>query len=263
MLAVRIACILAVVLSVSASAEAAAPIVREEQRVVVGGVEELWRLEWTRAPSPACGPEQPEWSTCPCSGFAFGESGPLVLVRKRPGKEDERLDLGQFFIEMESPADAGEAVLRRWNVEKNDDDESDSPGFTARVQARPPATVMRFGDYDHDGQATEFLLQVGTLPCGKKMMVAIGVSSKTPRLHVFHTVERPDKPLVLQASQWEVLLSAQGPVTVLDWQCGDHGSDSQTDLELSADDGSIHATKIEYECTMDDKRGPELGKENL
>ncbi len=263
MLLARVMCVVVLLVSVSAVAETPGPIVREEQRVRVEGVEEVWRLEWTKAPSPACSPEQPEWVTCPCNGFAFGEGGSLVLVRKRPGQPDEKFDLGQFFETFDSPAEPGEAVLQRWNAEDTDVDESDSPGFAERVRARSPATVMRFEDYNHDGQATEFLLQVGTLPCGKRMMVAVGVTRRTPRLHVFHTVKHPEKPLVLQASQWAALLRAQGPVTVLDWQCGDHGSESETELELSADGGSIHAKKIEYQCTEDGTRGPELGKEDL
>ena len=114
---------------------------------------------------------------------------------------------------------------------------------------------MRFGDYDHDGQATEFILQVGTLPCGKKMSVAIGVSRQNPRLHVFSTAEHPERPLVLQAWQWESLLGAKAPIKVTDWKCGDHGSDAETELELSADENGIHATNWTYECDQDGRRG--------
>jgi hypothetical protein len=264
MVLVRMVSVILLLAAAPVLADTAPPIVREEQQVTVNGVDETWRLEWAKQPKPTCAPDQPEWVSCPCNGFAFGERGTLVLVRKRPGQEDERLELNQFFgKDLDSPADPGEAVLRRWNVDDKDIDKTDTPGFAALARRRPNARVMRLADYDHDGEATEFLLQVGTLPCGKEMMVAVGVSRVNPRLHAFRTVERPKKPLILQASHWQALLDAQGPVTVLDWRCADHGSETETDLELSADAGRIHAKKIEYQCTEKAARGPEVGREDL
>ncbi len=111
-------------------------------------------------------------------------------------------------------------------------DEAKLPDFAARVSTRPAAKMMRFGDYDHDGKATEFVFQVGTLPCGKRMSVVIGVSDENPRLHVFGAAENPNKPLILQASHWEALLQAKSPVKVVDWNCGDHGSDRETELHI-------------------------------
>ena len=228
-------------------------------------MEETWRLEWAGAPKPVCSPDEPDiWFTCPCAGFAFGEKGNLTLVRKRPGQSYERLDLSKLFTgDMDGPADAGEVVLRRWDVHEEDLDDSRSPGFVARVRARPTATVMRFGDYDHDGKATEFVFQVGTLPCGKKMSVVIGVSDSNPRLHVFGAAQNPDKPLILQASHWEALLGAKSPVKVVDWKCGDHGSDRETELQLSADKNGIHVSRTEYECNEDGSRGKFIKKEGL
>jgi hypothetical protein len=256
-------CLVVLLGGMSAFAENPNPVVREEHKVVVDGVEELWRLEWVCPPSPACSPDEPDvWWTCPCEGFAFGEQGNLVLVRKKPGQKEERFDLTLLFDgQYEAPGELGKVVLRRWEVEKQDMDESKSPDFAARVRARPIAQVMRFGDYDHDGQASEFLLQIGTLPCGKKMSVAIGVSRQNPRLHVFSSAEHPERPLVLQAGQWEALLQAKGPVKVMDWQCGDHGSDAETELELYVDTNGIHATISTYECDQDGRRGKFTGKE--
>lgn len=53
----------------------APPEIREEQKVLVNGISEVWRLEWKSPPTPACSPE--DIITCPCSGFAYGESGQL------------------------------------------------------------------------------------------------------------------------------------------------------------------------------------------
>lgn len=256
-------CLVVLLTGMSAFGENLTPVTREEHKVVVDGVEEHWRLEWATPPSPACSPDEPDvWSTCPCSGFAFGERGNLVLVRKKPGGDEERFALRQLFAgDFDAPGNVGEVVLRRWDVQEEDMDQSDSPDFAERVQARPPATVMRFRDYDHDGQATEFILQVGTLPCGKKMSVAIGVSRQNPRLHAFRTTEHPERPLVLQAWQWESLLGAKAPIKVTDWKCGDHGSDAETELELAVDENGIHATNWTYECDQDGRRGKFTGKE--
>ncbi|MGO9121390.1 MAG: hypothetical protein ACLQPD_27745 [Desulfomonilaceae bacterium] len=252
-----------ILIGVSAQAQDPASLIREEQKIFINGVEETWLLEWASAPKPVCSADEPDiWSTCPCAGFAFGEKGNLALVRKRSGQPDERLELNKLFTgDLDGPAEAGEAVLRRWDVYENDLDNSDSPDFAARVLTRPPAKIMRFGDYDHDGKATEFVFQVGTLPCGKKMSVVIGVSDKNPRLHVFGAAENSDKPLILQASHWEALLQAKSPVKVVDWKCGDHGSDRETELLLSADKNGIHASSVEYECKDDGSRGKLVKKE--
>jgi hypothetical protein len=258
-----ITCFLALLVGTSALAEKPNSAIREEHKVVVDGIEELWRLEWAGPTIPVCSPEEPDvWMTCPCSGFAFGESGKLVLVRKKPGQQEERFDLSQLFTgEYDTPGEEGQVVLRRWDVDKRDMDDSKSPDFSARVRARPVDQVMRFADYDHDGRATEFLLQVGTLPCGKQMSLAIGISRNKQHLHVFSTVEHPERPLVLQAWEWESLLRAKTPTRVLDWKCGDHAANAETELELSADAKGIHTTKWTYECDQDGRRGKLEGKE--
>ena len=252
-------------LSASNPAAAGGPVIRETRDIVINGVKEQWRLEWTSPPREVCGPEDPDWMTCPCMGFAFGEGGKLALVRKAPDKEEERLDLGPLFSGdgHDSPGESGEAVLRRWGERKGDIEQQDRPGFSARVRTRPVLKVIRFGDYDRDGRASEFLLQVGTLPCGKKMSVIIGISRKKEKLHVFTSVDRPDRPLVLQAWQWEKLRRAKGPVRVVSWPCGDHGSDTEAELELRADRGAIHSTRREFQCTADGKRGKLIKEESF
>jgi hypothetical protein len=260
-----IICFVVLLAGVFAHAENPVPVIREEHAVLVDGVEERWRLEWVSPPKPVCSPDDSEeWRTCPCTGFAFGERGNLVLVRKKPGQADERFDLNKLFAEgLDAPAEPGEAVLRRWDVDEKDLDEKNSANFASHVRARPNATVMRFGDYDHDGRATEFLLQVGTFPCGKKMCVAVGVSRHTPHLHVFSTVAHPERPLILQDWQWESLLRATGPIKVISWRCADHGSDTETELELSIKADGIHATNSEYQCDGEGSRGRLLNKEDF
>lgn len=241
------------------------PVIREERKIIINGVEELWQLEWAHTPNSACGPEDPEWNTCPCSGFAFGESGELTLVRKRQGQKDERLSLTPFFSdEYDSPASSStsKAVLPRWEVHEKDYDDSGKPDFVASVHSRPLMPIMNFNDYDHNGNSTEFMLQVGTLPCGKLMSIVVGISRANPHLHAFSSVKQPKKPLTLQAHQWEALRKAKGPIKVTDWQCGDHGSEEEVELELVAQNGNIHATRRTYEC-KENGRGKLLKKENF
>ncbi len=260
-----IICVVVLLAGVFAHAENPAPVIREEHTVLVDGVEERWQLVWTAPPKPACSPEDSDvWFSCPCAGFAFGERGNLVLVRKRPGQADERLELNKFFTEeLDPPGAPGQATLRRWDVDEKDLDDKTSANFASRVRARPDATVMRFGDYDHDGRPTEFLLQVGTFPCGKKMCAAVGISRRSPHLHVFSTVAHPERPLILQDWQWESLLRSEGPIKVISWRCADHGSDTETDLELSIETDGIHATLSHYECDGEGRRGRLLNKDDF
>ncbi len=252
--------------SIDALAENDKPILREERRIVIDGVEEVWRLEWAKPPSPACGPEDESWSTCPCTGFAFGEWGDLRLVRKRLGKKDELFSLNRLFEfgdDLPKPYDVSGSVLRRWDVSDGDYRISDSSGFADRVRTRPLAEVMHFVDYDHDGRASEFLLQIGTVPCGKRESVAVGISRKKGGLHVFSSTNRPKEPLILTSWQWEALSKAKGSVKVSDGLCGDHGSERERELELRAHSGNISATRRTYQCVDKGKRGLLIKKEDF
>lgn len=256
------------------------PILREERRIIINGVEETWRLEWLSPPTAACGPEDEEWVICPCNGFAFGETGDLRLVRKRLGRKDEQFRLNPLFEYGEDQPAPG-AVLRRWDVrdvdhkrwgivvEKNRDKKSAGPQFFADegIKARPLATIMEFFDYDHDGRATEFLLQIGTMPCGKRMCVVVGISRNNDRLHFFTSVNRPKEPLILTSWQWDALGKSKAPVRVIDWRCGDHASEEETEVELRAQNGSIYAARRTYKCVGEpgsqEARGRLLKKEDF
>jgi hypothetical protein len=120
---------------------------------------------------------------------------------------------------------------------------------------------MDLADYDHDGWSTEFFLQTGVLPCGKRMGVVIGLSAANRRLHVFGSALHPGKPLVLQKPQWDALRSSAGPGRVIDWTCGDHGSDTETEIELQATSAGIRAVRREFGCTP--ARGKLLSKTQL
>ncbi|MDB5442155.1 MAG: hypothetical protein JWP73_531 [Phenylobacterium sp.] len=249
---------LAIVMAIvcaSTSAPAAArrgDYMREQQVVTVGGTPEIWRLLWIGRPRPFCAADQVEMSlTCPCSGWAYGETGKLTLVRMRNGREVERMDLGGLFGDFDYPTDqtrSGEGYLPRWPEADGDIKRSEDPRLIAEVKRRSPVRIIQPADYDRDGSATEFLIQVGTLPCGKHQFAAIGVSKANPHLHAFGSAAHPNKPLVLPRRAWEALLSSPRPTPILIWECDDHGSEVRSLLEVSAQGGHIRAVDRDYGC---------------
>jgi hypothetical protein len=124
----------------------------------------------------------------------------------------------------------------------------DDDDFEARVAQRPLAHVMQMADFDHDGQATEFLFQVDTLPCGKHQMVLVGISKSNPHLHFFSSKGEPRKPLILGDWEWRALRDSPRPIDVIDWHCQDHGSDKQWRARLSADSGVIRVVRTFRQC---------------
>ena len=235
-----------------ASAATPDPLIREQKTVTVDGVQETWQLRWQHPPKSICGADQAETSmTCPCDGFAYGEQGKLFLVRLRPRHLPETLDLSRFFS-AEFPNTPGFAIVQRWapviNDADNDFKSRNNANFDLQVYKRPSVDLMNFGDYNHDGEATEFLIQVGTLPCGKHQMIAVGISKAHRRLHVIASADNPHKPLILGAQEWDALLKSNGSTTVVEWPCEDHGSRNEVDVELHAIDGVIHGKRLTYSC---------------
>jgi hypothetical protein len=224
--------------------------VREEQHLIVNGQSETWQLRWASKPKPFCGADDIGSSiTCPCRGFAYGEAGDLFVVRIKDGTEIDSLHLTPFFKDVIDKA----AVLPRWPFYNKDFEDSGRPGFLLRVKRRAVVQVMRFADYDHDGQSQEFYLQTDVLPCGKSTGIVVGLSQPNPRLHVLGSVSNPGKPLLMKKREWQALRDASGPVDVVDWACGDHGADTETRLRVSWSDEGISGVRGEYTCPEDPK----------
>ncbi|MGA2588929.1 MAG: hypothetical protein ABSH32_03355 [Bryobacteraceae bacterium] len=229
------------------SVEDPAALVRERQLVAIGNVTETWELRWKTPPKPACEPIDSSL-TCPCTGFAYGEGGDLILVRIRDGEEIDRLELTQLF--KGADVNLGEiAVLQRWEPNYETDFEaSQKNDFLDVVARRSIVKIMEFIDYDHDGQRSEFFLQTDTLPCGKRLGVVVGVSNSNQKLHVFGTATKPTEGLLLEKGAWEALSRAQGPIEIVEWPCGDHGSDEETTVRLEYTDKGIDGVRHTFAC---------------
>ena len=136
-------------------------------------------------------------------------------------------------------------------------------GLAAAIRARPVVRAMALGDYDHDGRATEFLLQVGTMPCGKRYSVLVGVSRADSALHVFRSVGHPERPLVLPTDVWERLRQSAGEVVGVEWPCGDHGAGTEPEVRVRAGPAGIDGVRTAYACGGDTVRGRRLSSERL
>ena len=223
-------------------------LIREVRRVVVDSVIEEWWLEWRTPPVPACDSGY-ELNICPCDGFAFGEEGELDLVRKAQGRAEERLPLTPYF---KSLGERDLAILPKWPRYRNDEDSGDSAGLLRRVRSRPIVSIMNFEDYDHDGRMTEFVLQIDARACGHRQAILVGISRQVPHLHVFGTVAHPSNPIVLQhPEEWTNLLKSRGHVTLVEWPCGDHGGELESDYELLLTPGGIRAFETLRSCGND------------
>jgi len=251
----RFAAFLLLSLAIVAPSQAAdVQVVREQKNVMVEGTKETWRLVWGNKPGTVCGPDEVYMAiTCPCSGWAYAEYGELSLVRNRGSREIERMDLGPLFGKFDYPEAnkvAGSAYLQRWPLKLSDLDRENNgdPHLIAEIERRPAPDVMKFADYDRDGAATEFLIQVETLPCGKLQFAAIGVTKTIPHLHALTSVAHPNTPLIMPLTAWQALLQSPGPTAVQMWACGDHGSETRSELVVSAISGALRVKDRKYSC---------------
>jgi hypothetical protein len=246
-------CVMMVGLPSAALARPKSFTIREQRSLLVRGIEETWQLVWIGRYHPACPPDDMDSSTSmPCSGIAYGEYGNLWLVRRRHGREVERMDLRPIFGHFDYPDYyhmRGKAYVQRWPFESGDYGR-EGPAFVAEVKRRPVSTIMKFADYDRDGHPTEFLIQVGTLGGGVQLFAAVGVSTLNPHLHAFSSVEKPGVPIEMKLRPWNALLTAPGPTRLTTWQCDDHDSPVQQDLIVSARQGKIHFREILLHCPV-------------
>jgi hypothetical protein len=244
-------------------AASSAPILRESRQVMIAGKTEQWQLVWETMPKPICGPDDPEMAmTCPCTGFAYGEMGDLTLQRKRGGRAIDRLALGEYFIDLPASDSDGLAAMQ-WRPFRMSDVDVPASRLLARVKARPAPRVMQLADYDRDGTASEFLVQVSAGPCGHTAYVAVGVSRANPRLHALGTARNPDSALVMAGSAWQALLDTKGEARATVRPCGDHGAEERGEMVLSTRNGVISARLLRFSCPDDGAQEVLLGREEM
>ena len=201
---------------------------------------EVWRFVWKATPKPFCAPDA-NAITCPCAGFAFGESGELDLVRMRGDSEIDRLPLTPLF------PDGKRAVMQRWNLLSSDNNILIKKNIIDEVSKRPTIQAMRFGDYNQDGRSTEFFIQTANEPCGRRMGVIVGLT-RSGKLHAFGTVRHPERPLVMRLELWDDLRTVNGRAELIDLPCGDHGSANQVSMQLRTTAAGIEATRRTFAC---------------
>jgi hypothetical protein len=108
---------------------------------------------------------------------------------------------------------------------------------------------MVLGDYDHDGRATELVLERSSNECGYSDAVVVGVSRTRDELHVFATAGAPGVEIALpHAAGWEQLRhELPGEVVVI--PCGYKGGwPTYEMIYVSRDDAGLHARHRRYEC---------------
>jgi hypothetical protein len=234
------------------AAPPAGPWVRETQTVVRDGVAEQWRLQWRTAPTIVCN-EVP--AACPCAGLTVAEAGQLELVRLRDGAPLERTALTSLGRFDEGP---GRFVLRRWEAPAG----TEGTLSAGALAALPSLRAMTVRDYDRDGRAQEFMLQVGAGPCGHTQNVVVGIAGAGTRLRVFSTAAHPERPLRFDAPASWTELAAHGVVDAVMVECGDHGADEAEVLHVEAAAGVLRATRTRYACTDDGARGARIAAED-
>ncbi len=264
-------CLAGICLAHKAVAAAELETIRQETEVSFNGKREVWQLKWLgEVKLGACTVSDAASAiTCPCQGFAEAESGHLVLDRIVDGNFVERLDVSERLKQL--PGDFGGILLPRWPVaggemlecleqERDGKHESACEQLKQRVQKRAPVNVMQMADYAHDGAATQFLLHVMNLPCGKPVSVAIGVTRARPRLDVLRGAENPTEPLALFNWEWEAMVKVSNLVTVVTWNCGDHGSEVETRDRIEVKGGDISVRREESKCDVHHRRPAWEGK---
>jgi len=253
----------------SATSVASNAYVRETRTVIVDGHREIWRLEWREKPIPACGADDVYSAiTVPCQDFAYGEAGLLWLIRQREGHDIDRMDLTPLYHESSLSGYDGVFVLRHWPMRIRDMDRTDrgDPTLLADVARRKPYVVMSLADYDHDGRATEFVVEVDDFPRAERY-VAIGITKNKPHLHALSSAAHPGEPLFLSKGAWDALKATGKPSNVVDWPCvfdlwGGSYADGASGTRVEANHGTIRAWDRNYACNAKGQLGKgETGKE--
>jgi hypothetical protein len=215
--------------------DASAPIVRATVSVTIDGVAETWSLRWRGAPDSLC--MNPV--TAACQGFSFGEQGSLELVREKGGSVAETMLLDPLFED-------GVARLQKYVPRPGD---GALTVDSALLAGRPVVDVMKLADYDHDGRATEFVLQIAATTFGHQPAIVVGISTAEPRLHAFASASDPKAPIALETpGAWDRVRKATKAVTIVEWSCGERAAWTEDIARVTFAKGVLDVTRKKRAC---------------
>jgi hypothetical protein len=165
----------------------------------------------------------------------------MELVRERGGKVVQRLALAPFF--------EGKVAQVQLHAPQAGDADKQATDLNRDVSARPAAKAIKLADFDHDGKATEFLLQTSASPCGSVQGIVIGVTAGNGEAHAFGTVAHPNEPLVLRMKEWAAVRDSKGSVHTVAAACGDRGATEQVEHTIAASGKGIEVEEQTYACS--------------
>lgn len=214
---------------------AGSPDIREQRRVVFGGVEEVWRLRFTGASTAPTMPPPNEW-TCPDRYEAQFDAGAVVLERLRGGVVIEAVTAVEGGNE-----EIGGGIAAFWQVPNVDEDPP------PRDIGNPWETLLDIGDYNHDGDASEFVLPGAHICCGHAVSLVVGVTRDHPRLHVLTWSDGGMMSLPNDRERWEAV-RARPRGEVITWGCGDHASPHEERLRWWPGRGGLRVANPVRRC---------------
>jgi hypothetical protein len=205
---------------------------------------ECYRVYWLTEPEPRCAGAPDGAEVCACAGFYVGRSGPLVLVRSRPGAADEYLDLGGLFADSEAERLGGDALVAEYppmNVTQADG--------SVRMQAAPIAQpILKLADYNRDGVAAEFVLHVGNEACNHGRYLLVGVLAANTAVTTPREAGPSAPPVAFDApSDWEHLRET-GALRREYWGCFDQGSEVRKSVRARVVDGQFEVEQLREPC---------------
>lgn len=214
-------------------------LVRDAKEIVVAGKKEQWSLEWRTAPSFTC--VDAGWLSCPCLNIAFGEIGDLYVIRRREGAPEERALLKDM-------------ALQHWPVYEADSERYSVAMDMEVARKRPAVPILEFDDYDHDGRATEFIIDHGSTPCMAHETMVVGSTVREAKPHLLTLKGHPDTPLVLNGRwQWEAIRDASRAqlsrgIELVQSVCGNHGSGAEYTYVVRQIGDEFEVTARTYLC---------------
>jgi serine/threonine protein kinase len=214
------------------------------------GVVETWRLVWVTEPTLFCHTQDvlADIAAWACGPFMLSEQGEAEIVRERAGAVVDRFSLSVAFG---GDGETGIPTLPRWNLSDADREAArNTPAGgdpSARFATRPPARIMRLGDYDGDGTAAEFALPVSTSSSGHVYTVLVGLFDGERLSLAAPRGWRRERFTLAQPHRWELIRGGRS-ARVVQWECGNHGADREEFMDLSWSNGELLAAERSRPC---------------